>query len=54
MGYIGNFEGWFQDMTNNIGSTQGILPKIAQNVLKGCILKVIESGVYIFSHSAAI
>ena len=48
------FEGWLQDMTNNICSTQGIPPKIGQNLSKGCILKVINSGGYIFSHSAAI
>ena len=54
MGYIGNFEGWFQDMTNNLCSAYRIAPKIGQNVSNRRKLKVTKLGGYIFSHSAAV
>ena len=40
MRYIGNLGGWFQNMTNNLCSTQGIATKLGQNVSKGCILNM--------------
>ena len=42
MGYIGNFGGWSQDMTNILCSCRGIGTKIGRYVSKGCILKVIN------------
>ena len=44
MVYIGNFTRWFQNMAKNLCSSQGIPPKIGQNVLKGYKLKVIKLG----------